>query len=67
MNTELIEQLAQQEHDRQQKFHQRIFCCTSTACLSAGAGLTHQMLERSVVSCDEHEVEVVKTGCMGVM
>ncbi len=68
MDNQLLEQLAQEERDRQAQYHQRIFCCTSTACLSAGAGLTHQALEQSVAACqcDEHEVEVVTTGCMGL-
>ncbi len=68
MDNQLLEQLAQQERDRQQQYQRRIFCCTSTACLSAGAGLTHQALEQGVAACrcDEHEAEVVKTGCMGL-
>lgn len=68
MNNELLEQLAQKERDRQAQYHQRIFCCTSTACLSAGAAVTHQALEQGVATCgcDEHEAEVVKTGCMGL-
>ena len=40
----------------------------STACLSAGAGQAHTTLEQAVAACqcDEHDVEVVKTGCMGL-
>ncbi|NDJ76502.1 MAG: NADH-quinone oxidoreductase subunit L [Chloroflexi bacterium] len=68
MNNELLLQLAQEERDRQAQYQRRIFCCTSTACLSAGAGVTHQALEQGVAACrcDEHEAEVVKTGCMGL-
>jgi bidirectional [NiFe] hydrogenase diaphorase subunit len=68
MKTERLEQLAQKERDRQSQYHQRIFCCTSTACLSAGAGQTHQAVEHNLMACqcDEHEAEVVKTGCMGL-
>ncbi len=68
MDNSLLEDLAQKEQARQDQFHQRIFCCTSTACLSAGAGLTHQALEQGVAAClcDDEEVEVVKTGCMGL-
>jgi bidirectional [NiFe] hydrogenase diaphorase subunit len=66
-NTHLIE-LAQAERVRQDQYRRRIFCCTSTACLSAGAGLAHKSIEQAVAACrcDEHEVEVVKTGCMGL-
>lgn len=68
MNTEHLETLAQEERDRQARYDRRIFCCTSTACLSAGAGQTFTTLEQGVAACecDEHEVEVVKTGCMGL-
>lgn len=68
MNNELLEQLADQERKRQNQYAKRIFCCTSTACFSAGAGQTHQALEQSLVAskCDEHEAEVVSTGCMGL-
>lgn len=68
MDNSLLNDLAQTERERQAQYHRRIFCCTSTACLSAGAGLTHQSLEQAVTACqcDEHEVEVVKTGCMGL-
>lgn len=68
MNNEFLEQLAQKERDRQSQYQRRIFCCTSTACLSAGAGLVQQALEQGVAACqcDEHEAEVVKTGCMGL-
>ena len=66
-NTHLIE-LAQAERARQEQYRRRIFCCTSTACLSAGAGLAHKSIEQAVAACrcDEHEVEVVRTGCMGL-
>ncbi len=65
---ETLVELGQQERERQAMFRQRIFCCTSTACLSAGAGATHQMVAQAVEAChcDEHEVEVVRTGCMGL-
>lgn len=68
MNNELLEQLADQERNRQKQYQRRIFCCTSTACFSAGAGQTHQSLEQSLTAskCGEHEAEVVSTGCMGL-
>ncbi len=68
MDNSHLEELAQQERERQAQYHRRIFCCTSTACLSAGAGITHATCEQAVAACkcDENEVEVVKTGCMGL-
>ena len=63
-----LEELGEQELARQEQYQRRIFCCTSTACLSAGASQVHSMLEQSVSACqcDEHEAEVVKTGCLGL-
>lgn len=60
--------LGQKERARQERFKRRIFCCTSTACLSAGAKATHMSLEQAVAACkcDEDEVEIVPTGCMGL-
>lgn len=68
MNNANLEALAQEERERQAQYKRRIYCCTSTACLSAGAGPTHAAVEQAVSACqcDEHEVEVVKTGCMGL-
>ena len=67
MNYEGLQELAAKERARQEQYKRRIFCCTSTACLSAGANLTHATLKQSVdaCKCDEHEAEVVQTGCMG--
>ena len=63
-----LHSLAEMERERQQKFKKRIFCCTSTACLSAGAAQTMAALDEAVnaCQCDEHEVETVSTGCMGL-
>ena len=60
--------IGQKELARQKKYQRRIFCCTSTACLSAGAGQVHTTLDQAVAACkcDEYEAEVVKTGCMGL-
>ena len=68
MNNTKLKALAQQERDRQEQFERRIFCCTSTACLSAGAGLTHTAVEQGVAAntADDSATEVVKTGCMGL-
>lgn len=68
MNFKTLEEIGQKELNRQNNYKRRIFCCTSTACLSAGAGQVHTTLDQSVEACrcDEHEAEVVKTGCMGL-
>ena len=68
MNFKTLEEIGNKERTRQGKYQRRIFCCTSTACLSAGAGQVHTALDQSVAACmcDEHEAEVVKTGCLGL-
>jgi bidirectional [NiFe] hydrogenase diaphorase subunit len=68
MNFTTLEKIGEKERARQDKYRRRIFCCTSTACLSAGAGQVHTTLDQAVAACkcDEHEAEVVKTGCMGL-
>jgi bidirectional [NiFe] hydrogenase diaphorase subunit len=68
MNFNKLEEIGHKERARQDKYRRRIFCCTSTACLSAGAGQVHTTLDQAVAACkcDEHEAEVVKTGCMGL-
>ena len=68
VNFQKLAQLGQQEHERQQAFKQRIFCCNSTACLSAGAGATRIALEQAVATESHHanETEVVHTGCLGL-
>ena len=56
------------ERERQEKVKRRIFCCTSTACLSAGARATHKSLEQAIAAHQgaENEAEIVPTGCMGL-
>lgn len=68
MNFSSLEKIGIKEQQRQEQYKRRIFCCTSTACLSAGAGQVHTTLDQAVAACkcDEHEAEVVKTGCMGL-
>lgn len=66
-NSKLIE-LGRKEKERQQQFKHRIFGCGSTACISAGARSTLDMMELAVraCGCSENEVEIVNTGCMGL-
>lgn len=68
MNFNTLEEIGKKERARQEKFQRRIFCCTSTACLSAGAGQVHTTLDQSVTACKcgDDEAEVVQTGCIGL-
>lgn len=67
MNNDKLEKLAQEERKRQQQFRHRVFCCTSTACLSAGADVTLDALDRVLSGDqDDHKAELVNTGCMGL-
>ena len=67
MNNDKLEKLAQKERERQQQFQHRVFCCTSTACLSAGADVTLDALDRAVSSQNgSGSTELVNTGCMGL-
>jgi bidirectional [NiFe] hydrogenase diaphorase subunit len=68
MQNNELDALAQKEIDRQEQFDSRIYCCTSTACLSAGARHTLDALQAAVKTCDckDKNAEVVKTGCMGL-
>ena len=68
MNNTKLEELAKKERARQEQYQHRVFCCTSTACLAAGAGLTHTAVQKGVAAQkgDKHDAEVVQTGCMGL-
>ncbi|GAG52187.1 unnamed protein product, partial [marine sediment metagenome] len=67
MSREKLDQMAARERERQAGFDRRIYCCISTACLSAGAGKTIQSLKRGLeASQSGDKVEVVQTGCMGL-
>lgn len=67
MSREKLDQKAVRERERQAGFDRRIFCCISTACLSAGAGRTMQSLRQGLeASQSGDKVEVVQTGCMGL-
>ena len=68
MNYEELTELGNAERERKSAFRNRIFCCTSTACLSTGANQVIDALHLSVEACQcgEDEAEVVKIGCMGL-
>jgi len=60
--------LGEQERQRQAVFATRVFCCTSTACMSSGAGPTREACERALaaIGLPDDEAEIVPTGCMGL-
>ena len=68
MNNSKLEKLAQAERERQSAFDQRIFCCRSTACLSAGADVVKMTLEQTLAANQntDQDCEVVGTGCLGL-
>jgi len=67
MSREKLDKMAEKEQARQEQFDHRVYCCISTACLSAGAGQTIQTLRDSVDAAPNGDkVEVVQTGCMGL-
>ena len=57
------------EREREERFRTRwrVKACSSTACLSAGAGATIKAVEDLVERDDMAlEVQVIPTGCMGL-
>ncbi|MGD2251498.1 MAG: NADH-ubiquinone oxidoreductase-F iron-sulfur binding region domain-containing protein [Anaerolineales bacterium] len=67
MSREKLDQMAERERERQAAFDKRIYCCISTACLSAGAGKTIQSLKQGLeASQSGDKTEVVQTGCLGL-
>ena len=68
MDNSKLEAIAEKERERQDQYDRRIFCCHSTACVSAGADETYHRLEKTLAAGDwhEHDAELVKTGCMGL-
>jgi bidirectional [NiFe] hydrogenase diaphorase subunit len=68
MSYQKLQSLAQKEKERQEAVKRRIYCCTSTACLSSGSAQTLDALRQSVKACQagDDEAEVVQIGCMGL-
>jgi len=67
MTREKLDQIASRERERQAGLEQRIHCCISTACLSAGAGQTIETLKQGLEATQSGDkYEVVQTGCMGL-
>jgi bidirectional [NiFe] hydrogenase diaphorase subunit len=62
-----LHEVGQRELEQQGRYPWRIMCCSSTACMSAGAGRARAAIEESVTAAGlEHDVQVVPTGCMGL-
>lgn len=68
MKFEELQELGRKELARQQKHKHRVFCCTSTACLSAGANATFQSFEKTIAEDQPEQggTDLVKTGCLGL-
>ena len=66
MNRVDLQEMAQQEIDRQAGFRCRLLCCASTPCLSSGSSAVIDKLKTELQARDLNaDVEVVSTGCMG--
>lgn len=64
---ENIEEIAEQEKNRQQEYTCRVFCCSSTACESSGSSEVVEAVTEAVKAHDiTDQVQIVKTGCMGL-
>jgi bidirectional [NiFe] hydrogenase diaphorase subunit len=68
MKFEDLKELGQKEKARQQKLKHRVFCCTSTACVSAGANETYESLQNGIAENQPKDggSDLVKTGCLGL-
>ncbi len=68
MNTADLQQVAEEERQRQHQLNLRLFLCYSTPCLAAGADRVKGALAGLLDDLDEKQrptLEVVSTGCMG--
>ena len=66
MNRVDLQEMAQQELERQLAFSCRLLCCASTPCLSSGSTAVSEALKTALDERDlQADVEIVSTGCMG--
>ena len=67
MTVEDLQELAEQEQQRQQQFKHRIFYCSAAGCVSCGSQAIRETLKKSL---QQHNLtaqcEVIGTGCMGL-
>ena len=62
-----LHDVAALELEARSRYPWRLKACSSTACLSAGAGATMQAMERAVEAEDLGlDVQLIPTGCMGL-
>jgi len=67
MTVEDLQELAEQEQQRQQQFKHRVFYCSAAGCISCGSQAIRETLRKSL---QQHNLtaqcEVIGTGCMGL-
>jgi bidirectional [NiFe] hydrogenase diaphorase subunit len=62
-----LHEVAERELEARSRYPWRLKACSSTACLSAGAGATMQAMEQAVEADDlALDVQLIPTGCMGL-
>ncbi len=67
MTVEDLQELAEQEQQRQQKFTHRIMYCAAAGCVSCGSLNIRDTIKKALQGKDvAATVEVVGTGCMGL-
>jgi bidirectional [NiFe] hydrogenase diaphorase subunit len=67
MTVEDLQELAEQEQQRQEKFKHRLMYCSAAGCVSCGSIDVRDMLKKALQEKNLAEsVEVIGTGCMGL-
>ena len=67
MTVEDLQELAEQEQQRQEKFKHRLMYCSAAGCVSCGSINVRDMLKKALQEKNLAEsVEVIGTGCMGL-
>jgi len=67
MTVEDLQELAEQEQQRQQQFTHRIMYCAAAGCVSCGSIEVRDMIKKALHEKDlAGKVEVIGTGCMGL-
>ncbi len=67
MDIKKIEEFSEKQRKAAESYQCRIFCCSSTACVSSGSESVIEALKESVESHEiAEETEIVPTGCMGL-
>jgi bidirectional [NiFe] hydrogenase diaphorase subunit len=67
MTVEDLQELAEQEQQRQEKFKHRLMYCSAAGCVSCGSIDVRDMLKKALQEKNlTDSVEVIGTGCMGL-